>query len=309
MAVLCIGAAHLDRKARALRPVVGGSSNPVSTRTAPGGVARNVAAGLARLGAEVGMLTRVGRDPEGDAVIAALEAEGIGTELVTRSPQRPTACYTALLGPDGELAVAFADMAVYDELLPARIERLMPRMAAFPNWFLDCNLPRETLEYLVANRPVQTRLLVDAVSVPKAVKLDGLLAGVDTVFANRDEAAVLTGLAIRAPLDVCVAGARLLEAGARRAVITLGVEGAFLATLDEFAFLPALPAAVREVTGAGDATIAGFICGLMRDLTPAAALRLGLACAAMALESEGAVPTELNVAAALRRAGLDPVPA
>ena len=309
MAVLCIGAAHLDRKARALAPVVAGSSNPVATETTAGGVARNVAEGLARLGAEVAILSRVGRDAEGEAVIAGLGAAGVATEFVTRSPQKPTAGYTALLEPEGELSVAFADMAIYDELTPARLERMMPRLRRFDTWFLDCNLPQETLSYLAAARPERTRLLVDAVSVAKAARLAGRLAGFDMVFTNRDEAARLTGIAIRAPLDVCTAGARLLDAGAAGAVITRGAEGAFLALPDRFAFLPALPAAVREVTGAGDAMIAGFIWALEGGHGPAGALHLGLACAAMALESGGAIPDDLDSARLTRRAGVEAVTA
>jgi pseudouridine kinase len=301
-AVLCIGAAHLDRKARALAPVVLGSSNPAETSGAAGGVARNVAEGLARLGLETAVLSRVGRDAEGDRVLRGLAEAGVGTDLVTRSDERPTAGYTALLDPAGELAVAFADMAVYDELTPALLAGLLPEMARFPTWFVDCNLPRETLAWLLAARPPGTAVLADAVSVPKAGRLDGLLGRVDTVFANTEEAARLAGLPIRSPLDVCAAGARLLDAGAGGAVITRGPEGAFLATDEDFAFLPALPAERREVTGAGDAVIAGFIWGRHQGRGRTDALRIGLACAAMALETPDAVSSALDASRLLVRA-------
>ena len=64
--VACIGAAHIDRKATAAGPIVPGSSNPVTMRVGAGGVARNVAENLARLGLSVTMVSRVGHDREGD---------------------------------------------------------------------------------------------------------------------------------------------------------------------------------------------------------------------------------------------------
>jgi hypothetical protein len=93
--VACIGAAHIDRKATAAGPVVPGSSNPVTMRVGAGGVARNVAENLARLGLSVTMVSRVGGDREGDAVLDGLAEAGVGFELCTRSATAPTATYTS----------------------------------------------------------------------------------------------------------------------------------------------------------------------------------------------------------------------
>lgn len=303
-AVLCIGAAHIDRKAQSSGPVALGSSNPVSVRRTAGGVARNVAENLARLGLRPTMLSRVGDDADGTEVLEALAGSGVGAAFVGRSPSAATASYTALLDPAGEMVVAFADMAVYDELDVALLESLLPAMAEFPVWFADCNLPARSLAFLLSEKPDHIRLFVDSVSVAKAGRLAGSLAGIDTLFANLDEAARLAGLAIRAPLDVCEAGYRLLDRGAGAVVITRGADGAYLATAEEWRFLPALPARVNDVTGAGDALIAGTVYGRCSDLPPAEALGLGLACAALAVETPDTVYGGLTVPIALDRAGL-----
>ena len=139
--VACIGAAHIDRKATAAGPVVPGSSNPVTMRVGAGGVARNVAENLARLGLSVTMVSRVGHDREGDAVLDGLGEAGIGFDLVTRSATAPTATYTALLDKSGELVIGLADMGIYDELTVDVLEPLLPRLEKIPVWFIDCNLP------------------------------------------------------------------------------------------------------------------------------------------------------------------------
>src|SRR4051794_28562466 len=127
--IACIGAAHVDRRAHALGPVVPGSSNPVRIGTASGGVARNVAENLARLGCAVSLVSRVGSDPEGAALRAGLADLGIDIAGLARSDTASTASYTALLDPSGELVVGLADMAIYDELTPAALEPLLPALA------------------------------------------------------------------------------------------------------------------------------------------------------------------------------------
>ena len=72
-----------------------GTSNPGSVFTDDGGVARNVAVNLMRLGREVVLCSRVGNDEAGRRVLA----QSVDTSLVTVSEGRPTASYTAILEP------------------------------------------------------------------------------------------------------------------------------------------------------------------------------------------------------------------
>src|SRR6266850_5910429 len=63
--VVCIGGANMDIKCRIAGKTVMGSSNPGATVLAPGGVARNVAHNLARLGVGAALVSAVGRDAFG----------------------------------------------------------------------------------------------------------------------------------------------------------------------------------------------------------------------------------------------------
>lgn len=302
--VACIGAAHIDRKATAAGPVVPGSSNPVSMRVGAGGVARNVAENLARLGLSVTMVSRVGNDREGDAVLDTLGEAGIGFDLVTRSTSSPTATYTALLDKSGELVIGLADMGIYDELTVDVLEPLLPELEKIPAWFIDCNLPAESLRFLLRRKPKDCKIYVDCVSVAKAARLEGILSGIDTLFANGDEAGYLSHIPIRAPLDVCEAGYRLMCNGVGSVVITRGQEGAFVASPFDYDFFLPPPVDVNEVTGAGDALIAGVIFGRISGHDMAEAMSLGLACAAWAVEAEETVNPALSADRAIERAGL-----
>src|SRR5581483_725794 len=134
--IACIGGAHIDRHALLREPSVPGSSNPASVRTGLGGVARNVAQNLSQLGCRVLLCSRVGNDDPGRLILS----QPIDTLLISISRLRPTASYTAILEPDGELLIGIADMDVYDEIIPAVLEESVPRLREANLWFVDANL-------------------------------------------------------------------------------------------------------------------------------------------------------------------------
>ena len=256
--------------------MVPGTSNPCYIATSFGGVARNVAENLARLGREAALVSRVGADEAGRAVVAHLAALGVDTSGVTVAP-RPTASYTAVLDPEGELVMGLADMDLYDEVA----------VEAAPDGvrFLDTNLPRGTIERLLP-------AAVDAISVVKARKLRGLLPRVSILFANTAQAASIAG--VDGFADATAAAGALYRLGARAGVITAGAVGIAVWSGDCVEAMAALPATPRNVTGAGDALIAGTLFGVTEGLPLKEAARLGLAAAAITVESGATVAEGLT---------------
>lgn len=275
-------------------PVALATSNPVTMRATHGGVARNVAEALARLGRPVELVSRVGNDPAGDEIVDALDRCGIDTSALDRTSDASTASYTALIEPDGSLAVALADMAIYDTILPETIDRALPVLARHSIWFADANLPRETLAHLLSLKPAGTRIAADAVSVPKAARLAGLLDRIDVLFVNEDEAAELVGFPVESDEQAEVAARALIAQGAGSVVLTRGAKGCLAAQPGKVERLAAPVAVPRDVTGAGDALIAGTLFGLTDGRGLAAGVRLGQTCAAIVLQSEETVPETLN---------------
>ncbi len=299
---LCIGGCHVDRIARAAGPIVAGSSNPVVITRSFGGVAHNVAVSLTRLGADCRLVSRVGADADGEAVTAHLQDLGIDIAAICRSQTQPTATYQALLTPDGELFVAFADMAIYDEIDAAAIDTAL--QSAGDIWFVDGNLPAPALGHLFRCRQAGVLVAADAVSVAKSQRIRPHLDAVDILFANGEEAEAMTGLA-RTHDDFATEACRQLRAmGAGAVVLTLGPQGVSVMQAERLEHQPALPAEICNATGAGDALIAGTLAGLGQDMDLFHSARLGQACAAIALESAASVPDALTVQAAMTRARL-----
>ncbi|WP_157230776.1 carbohydrate kinase family protein [Kiloniella laminariae] len=286
--VLCIGAAHWDVRSQCSTPVRRGTSNPVSVSRFPGGVAHNVAMNLCRLGGQVGLASRWGDDPAGDAIARHLAASGLSLLALPRSKNAPTATYTAVLEPDGELAVGLADMAIYDELTPDLLEPLHRELSSFPIWFVDTNIPAKTLEALADWQQGHGLLTADAVSVAKSTRLLNLLDRLGLLFCNCDEAAELSGVSIGDVGDIHDAGVALIAKGVGAVMISAGKEGAFLFQKGIQEHFPARKVEVVDVTGAGDALIAGTLHGIARGFDFARAVQRGVAAAALTLEKHGA---------------------
>ena len=111
--VTVFGGATIDRIARSSAAPVMGASNPGHARRLPGGVGFNVAAIIARLGIATRLVTRVGDDPEGEAVLLAARGAGVDTTAASVSHAAPTAGYYAVFDDRGNLVVGIADADVY----------------------------------------------------------------------------------------------------------------------------------------------------------------------------------------------------
>ncbi|MBB6254224.1 carbohydrate kinase [Nitrospirillum iridis] len=293
--VVCLGGAVLDRKYQALAPLVPATSNPVSGVRSPGGVARNVAENLARLAVPTALISIVGEDETGREILNHLRTLGVDVSQVAVTVDAPTAEYAAILGPDGDLAVAAADMRIFDLYTPALLDRAWPHLAAACWVFADCNLPADTLAALVARRrDARFQLALDAVSIPKLARLPADLSGIDLLFMNLEEANALLGTSGATLADALVAARGLRSRGVAGAVVTLGARGTAVAGGDTAATFAAVPALPLDTTGAGDAMIAGALYRLVAGDDLPTAARMGALVGALTTESKASVHPGLS---------------
>ena len=286
--VVCFGGAHIDCSAYSVGPVVAGASNPVRRRTSVGGVARNVAVRLAAAGISTALVSRVGCDSEAGAVLDDLARNGVDCSGVQHDGERPTAYYTALIDPSGELSVGWADMDVYEALTPATLQAALGDRADARGWFIDSNLPAATLAWIAAHRPANAWLAADTISPAKAVRLKDVLARLDYLFCNRLAAATLLDVEVGKHATAELARA-LTARGVGTAIVTDGPRGLALATAGRVRELPPpVEQVTGDVTGAGDSLVAGTLAGLARGEAIDAAIERGLSAARITLSKRGA---------------------
>ncbi len=284
-----VGGANLDLVAASTRQFVARTSNPGRMWVKPGGVGRNVAENIARLGSSVWLVAGIGTDPFGDLVVTTTREAGVDLHLL---PAPTTGTYTAMLDQDGELVAAVSDMRASDD---ARPEHLLPAadiLAGASLVVLDANLPAATLRE-AARLAGQVPVVVEPVSTPKAERLRVLLdEGVDwfAITPNSDELNALTGLE-----DSAASIARLHEQGVRHVWVRHGRDGSVVHTADaEPRHFSAPEARVIDVTGAGDAMLGAFVHALLHGHDVSVAARWGHAAARLTIECEDTVRPDLT---------------
>ena len=302
----CIGGMTMDRTLQLLEAGMLGTSNPVVSRRTRGGVARNVAENLARLSVGCQLISIVGDDEAGRNILNVTAREGVDTGLVQKSLGESTGSCTRVMQPDGALFASFADIGICKFMDRDFIHNRWLHIAGATVVFADTNLPAETLSFLITGcREHELTLVLDAVSMSKARRLPLNLHGVDMLFCNTDEARSMLGDDIAKDMaggaepttaeEMKSMARALCQRGARSAVVTGGSAGISYASEGDCILLPAAPGPVTDVSGAGDALIAGTLCGRLMDYDAVTSLTLGLNAAAMTIASEECTAPALSV--------------
>lgn len=305
--IAAIGASCIDIKSMAKEAIIPGHSIPVKSIRSPGGVARNVAENLVRLECDVVLVSRVGTDPIGDWLIESMKDIGIDTSLMTRSPDNETATFTAMLQADGDMYIGTEDMAIFEEATPATLVPQLPALKQCAAWFMDTNLPRDSIALLLQEKPAGLPVFVGIPSAARTHVLRGLFDGIDFLFANRAEASYLSGIPIHDATSLKAAGQALIDKGVKHVIITQGGDSVFIGSREGHTTLATISGiTVRDVTGAGDSLIAATMAGYLdrRDEQRSLfdAVRMGIAAASITIESTQSVSPELNPQSIANRA-------
>ncbi len=294
--VLIIGAASLDMKGRVNGPLVPGASNPGTVQRSLGGVARNVAENLARLGVNVSLMTALGDGVIGKMVLQQAVEAGIDTHEILIVEGARTGGYLALFDTGGALHAAVDDMAVLEAITPRYLHDRRRLIAEAAMVVVDANLSPAALETLfaVAGKN-KVRVCADPTSQHLAPRLRPHVQQLALTTPNAAEAEALTGLSVEDQDDALRVARYLVSMGVELAVVTLGEQGLTYATSEESGHLPAIRTEIVDLTGAGDALTAGVIFGLLNNLEPIEAVRLGQSAATLTLKSKETVCPDLSL--------------
>ena len=287
--IIVIGGTNIDIKAKTTAKYVGGTSNPGDVNFTPGGVARNIAHNLGTLGVKVALISVIGNDAPGEIAVNATQAAGVDLSMCLRS-DAPTGAYVAVLDEKGELVSAVNDMRILESLTPQIVKQHSAALAAAKFIVVDCNVRTVLLDYLALN--YSEKLIIEPVSVAKSQKLRALLDKHEAFIAtpNRDQLKALTDRD-----DIDQACQDLHERGLHNLVVHLGPEGAVISSEKGMKQIPcATPSQVSDVTGAGDAAVAGLVYGLSHGYDISKAAQFGQAAASLVLSSTSSTAVGLT---------------
>ncbi|MEK5232681.1 carbohydrate kinase [Lysinibacillus sp. FSL K6-0232] len=295
--IICIGGANLDRKFHVKGNVQFGTSNPASSSFSVGGVGRNIAENLGRLNHQVTLLTTAGKDADWQVIQEASEPF-MNLRYVEQLPEASTGSYTAIMDEQGELALAVANMEVYDLLLPSLLQKYETMLVNAGCFILDLNCPKETVAYMQQVAIARAiPLVIVPVSSPKMNRLPETLQGVTWFICNTDEAETIVGHPIDNATHYEKALHKLLQLGAEHAVITAGSRGVYAAsaTIAPSHFAAKAIDKIEDVTGAGDAFVSAVIHSWLTGQAFTTCIDAGLTNAKNTLASPYTVRPELSV--------------
>jgi pseudouridine kinase len=295
---LVIGAAGVDIVGRLRAELRPATSTPAQIRSSFGGVARNVAENLARLGQAVTLITAVGQDEDGQRLIQALQAAGVDTQAILCTDQYATGAYLGVLNPDGSLQFALDDMRAINALTPDYLRQHADLFKSASLLFIDANLPKETLRTALAlARQARLPVCADPTSASLAARLIPYLSRLYLIAPNAAEAEILCGegLKITSPRQAIRAAKHLVSQGVEIAIVTLAERGVCYATSETSGHIPAIHTPITDPTGAGDALTATVIFALLNDIPLDDAVRLGVSAASLTLRYRGAVVPDLSL--------------
>jgi pseudouridine kinase len=294
--IVVIGGASLDIKGRLRAPFRPGTSNAATIQISIGGVGRNIAENLVRLGTPTALIAAVCADDFGRAIVQHTADAGVDTSHMLVTCHQRSASYIAMLGHDGSLLGGLDDSNAARAIEPAHVQAHAALLRQAHMVVIDANLGRATAATVLdiceaAHVPVA----FEPVAYGLAERFVDVLDRFCLVTPNELEAESLTGITVHDVASATAAAQRLVACGVEIALITLAHQGLVYATGDEVGHVPVPPTDIVDPTGAGDALTAAVIYGLTNDVPLSESIRLGQVAATLTLRSPETVAPELSL--------------
>ena len=299
--VVAIGGANMDIHGTPSAGLCLSDSNPGTVQISPGGVARNVAENLARLGIDCRLIAPVGKDRHGDMLMCSGRAAGIDMQHVVRLESAPTSTYLSVLDQSGNMHVAISDMSIIEQVGAGLLHGHEPMLNQAALVIIDTNLNHDALDWLSSTLEHQT-LFVDTVSTTKAMKIKPFLRSVQTLKPSLAEAEALAGMAMRTEKQLPQLAGWFHDRGVGRVFITLGPDGVFYSTGEAQGFERAgkNESRVSNAGGAGDAFLAGLSYAWLKQWPLRKTLQFSIAAASVTISHKQTSSPAFSLAAVNR---------
>ena len=269
-------------------------SNPGRVKVSFGGVCRNIAENMARMGANTKFISVLCNDEKGKSILKHSESINVdmSDSLIIEGASTPT--YVAILDEKGEMVSAIVDIDVEHHVTEEFIDSKSDVIEGSEYMFFGADNPK-ILEYIVKKYNKKTKFVLDPVSAAKAANIKDLLPYFHTVKPNRHEAEVLCGFKLETVEDVRRAGKYFLSLGIQNIFISLDADGVYYCTPVEEGIVKPNKVDVINVTGAGDSFIAGVGYSYLNQLSILDTVKLAQAMSIITISHEETIHPEMEL--------------
>jgi len=296
--ILVIGASNLDIISVVDEMPSLHSSISAEVRTSYGGVARNIAENLARLGESVSLITAVGQDVFGKSLLEYTADSGVDVHACLECDNINTASYQAIINKQGKSINAFEDMRIFNLLTPDHIKNFAYLFSEAKMVFFDANINISTIRTILSlSRKFGIPVSADATSTILVKRLIQFVPKLFLVTANTKEASLLSEnqIVVEDRQSALLAARFFINRGTTISVIPMAEFGVCYATSETNGHIPAMRTSILDSTGAGDALTASILFGLLNNLPLDDSIRLGVSAASLTLRHSGSVYPDLSL--------------
>lgn len=292
--ILVLGASIIDITGFSAVKYRTHNSNPGCVKVSMGGVCRNIAETVARLGVTTKFISTIGNDDHGRSILEHSKVIGydMSDSLFLSNCTTPT--YMAILDEKGEMVSAIVDMWSANQMDEAFIDSKQSLIENAEYTFLDADHPK-LLEYILKTYSGKTKFVLDPISAAKAETIKHLIPYFHTIKPNRFEAEMLVGYPLTSTEALLKASEDLLDRGVENVFISLDENGIFYANKTHRGIMMARGAKVVNVTGAGDSFVAGLGYGYMNQLTLHDTIKFAIGTSLLTISHESTIHPDMSV--------------
>lgn len=288
--ITVIGSTNTDLVAKAVKlPIPGETVIGEQFIIAPGGKGANQAVAIARLGANVTFVTKLGMDDFGDQAIENFKKDNIDTSFIFRTGEAPSGVALIFVDQHGENMIvavqgANAKLSIND------VKKALPAIRSSNALVLQFEVPLDVVDYAVSiAHELQIPIILNP--APGRKVSVNMIRKVTYLTPNETEAEILTDVKVYDESSAKEAGTRLLEWGAKNVVVTMGKKGAMFVSPEQVELVPAFEVNAVDATAAGDAFTGGLAYAVATGKRPIESVRFANAVAALAVTKMGAQPS------------------
>lgn len=290
--VTVIGGANIDITGAPYSTLSPNDSNPGKTIMALGGVARNIAENLSRMGVDIEFITVLGDDLYSKEIKDSCKELNISLKHSQVISGERTSSYLCITNESGEMQLAISDMEIYENITPKYLEENLGIINGGTICIADTNLTQESLNFLMDNCKIP--IFIDTVSTNKTEKIKPVLHNIHTLKPNIIEAEILSGMNIKNIEDLEKASDIIIEKGVKNIFVTLGEKGVYYTDGKTKGSILPIQTDIGNTTGAGDSYIAAVAWAYLKGFDLEKSAKTGLAASSITIQSNLTVSNHIT---------------
>lgn len=215
----------------------------------PGGKGANQAVAMARLGADVSMIGKVGTDGFGQTLLEALKNDNVNTSYIYKE-EGPSGVATITVDKNAENSIVVAPGANF-ALGKEDIDKNIEAIKSSDIVVVQLETPLETIDYTLKKAKELGKYTI--LNPAPAVNLDdSIIKNVDLLTPNETELEILSGVSINCEDDILKAAKIMIEKGVKELIVTLGSKGSLYINKEKNMFKKSYKVEAIDTTAAGD---------------------------------------------------------